>query len=367
MIYQKGNTTFILYSCRDGRLKYYTGYRVGSPVLKKVKPLIEHLKASCNIASIPFTKEVLRSKLDELFGKKNTSSKLIDQMKNVTRLMAEGKILTPQKKKYEKGSLKALNYTITVIEKFKPGLTVEKLNLKLEEEFISWCHKKSWSTNYIGGQIKAWKAICKHIPGCGVMKEFKKINEETARVSLSEEEIKSISLVECSGKKELARDWFVIGCYTGLRVSDLKRLQKKNITKEFIVVSNEKTDDTVTIPVHPMVKSIIKKYGGFPPYISDGEINEWIKKLGKDAGINETVLFTNTEGGKRKDYYYKKYELITTHTGRRSFITNLRKSGVPDSVIMKLAGIRSIATLKKYDLLTHGEAGKIASGLEFFN
>jgi hypothetical protein len=47
-----------------------------------------------------------------------------------------------------------------------------------------------------------------------------------------------------------------------------------------------------------------------------------LKELGEKAEINEPIEIIATKGGKRIREVYKKYELITVHTARRSFATN---------------------------------------------
>ncbi|HUR64900.1 MAG TPA: tyrosine-type recombinase/integrase, partial [Chitinophagaceae bacterium] len=168
------------------------------------------------------------------------------------------------------------------------------------------------------------------------------------------------------GEYAVVRDWFILDCYTGLRVSDLVMLEKRNISKGFITIANEKTDEKVVIPVHPYVQKIVSKYKGFPPAVSDVKINKFIKLICEKAEFTGRVLFTITKGGKRKDEYLKKWQMVSAHTARRSFITNLRKNGVPDTIIMKLTGIRAISTLLRYDKITAEEAAQVAADLKFF-
>jgi integrase len=132
---------------------------------------------------------------------------------------------------------------------------------------------------------------------------------------------------------ENAKDWLIIGCYIGQRVSDLLNLTSENLIVkngvEFIELTQKKTGKYVLIPLHWKVKQILdKRNGNFPRYLSDVKFNLHIKDVCKEAGIN-----TPTEGGKmvknektkitRKEYgKFPKWELISSHVCRRSYATN---------------------------------------------
>lgn len=226
---------------------------------------------------------------------------------------------------------------------------------------------QDYTLNYIGAQIKNWKILGKGIGGT-VFNEpwFKKMQEDAFDIYLSQTEISKIYNLKLSGRYDIVRDWFVLDCYTGLRIGDLMILNSKNYSKGFITIANQKTGAKVVIPAHRYVRAILQKHGGFPPKVKDFDMNEKIKDIGEKAGIDDRVLFTITRGGRREDQYLKKFQMISNHTARRSFITNLLKTGVPDTIVMKLTGIKSAATLKRYDKLGTEEAAKIASRHRFF-
>lgn len=82
--------------------------------------------------------------------------------------------------------------------------------------------------------------------------------------------------------------------------------------------------------------------------------------------LNETVLYFLTKGGTRKDFYLKKYEMVSCHTARRSFITNLLNAGIPDNQVMQLAGIKKHATLLRYKKTKPEETANILKDHTFF-
>lgn len=372
----KDTAIFLLYTCADGRLKYYTGESIHPDnwptatkpiraVLNRITDLTNSLQADYKIKGDHLTKQELRAHLDKLKIKPVKQSSTFSEMETVLVKMRTGIIVTPKNKRYAPGTIRAINHALNTLKKFKPGMRT--VTMETYKEFISWCHREKYSTNYIGALIKNWKTLGGH-SGHAIYSnpDFKIISEDATDVYLDEKELEEIYKVKTNHRESVARDWFLIGCYTGLRVSDLTRLSKKNYKDGFITISNEKTDEKVTIPAHPIVKSIIKKYKGFPPKVTDVEINRSIKKVAKKAEINGSVLVTITKGGVRVDKYKQKWEMISSHTARRSLITNLLRAGVSDSLVMKLTGIKSHATAKRYNKMSSEEAAKIMSQHEFF-
>lgn len=103
------------------------------------------------------------------------------------------------------------------------------------------------------------------------------------------------------------------------------------------------------IPLKAQVKEILTKYKGVPPEAnSNQKMNEYLKELGELAEIDEEILITQTKGGKRVTETFKKWELITTHTARRSFASNAYLMGVPTISIMKITGHRTEKSFLKY-------------------
>lgn len=282
--------------------------------------------------------------------------------------MEAGLILTKKKKRYAGSTIKSIRNSIKRLQEFDPSLSQDKITIDTYNRFLVWANESDHSRNYTGTIIKNWKVLGTLIGGNTIYShpDFKKIDEEAAAVYLAEPEIERMAKVTVPNTSRIARDWFIIQCCTGLRVSDLVRLSKDNLSTGMISIITQKTGEKVSIPVHRFVKPILKKYKGFPPPVTDVEINREIKVVAKLAKITGKFLSSKNKGGKRIDEKLEKWQLLVSHTARRSFITNARKNGVPDSIVMKLAGIVSPNTLKRYDRLTADEAGKIAAQLEFF-
>jgi len=112
----------------------------------------------------------------------------------------------------------------------------------------------------------------------------------------------------------------------------------------------------------------LKKYDGIPPYdISNQKMNEYLKELGELAEMNENILLSSTKGGKKKSETFKKSELITVHTARRSFATNAFVMNVPSISIMKITGHKTEKAFLKYIKISQEENANKLSNHPFFN
>ena len=149
------------------------------------------------------------------------------------------------------------------------------------------------------------------------------------------------------------RDLFLIGAFTGLRFSDFTSITKDNILSSTIHIEQHKTGGKVAIPLHRVVLEIWRKYGEkLPQPISNQKFNNYIKEVCKLAGIDEMEQKNITRGGMRVRQTYKKYELVTSHTARRSFATNLYLSGFPAISIMQITGHRTEKAFMAYIRVT---------------
>jgi integrase len=372
------------YMCVDGRLEYATGETIHpkdwrqdaqatdkkgiQAQLNRIEKYVNEIVEQAKIDGTHITKAYMKHGLDSRLrpGKQETffalATAVIDRMEH-------GELLTPGKKRYAAGSIKTFRFTADFLNTFRPSMLPASVTLNTYREFISWCQKENYSINYIGSQIKNWKVLGRLIDNNPVYKnpEFKKVQEDATDIYLDEKEIKAIIDLKLDDKMlDTIRDWFVIDCYTGLRISDLQVLGKQNYANGMITISNKKTGEKVVVPVHPAVKKIRTKHNGFPPPVTDFQINRYIKSIARSAKIDKDVLTSITKGGVQVNEYKKKHDLVTCHTARRSFITNLLKSGVSETLVMKLTGIKAYQTMKRYNKMTADEAAEVMKGHEFF-
>ena len=225
-----------------------------------------------------------------------------------------------------------------------------------------------YSDNTIGRFIKQLKAVLRAADTRGYPVnpayksiEFKGQVQEIDAIYLTRAELEAMEKVDLSkmeDKKnyELARDLFMIGVWLAQRVSDYNNLKPENIKVidngdeqiTFVSIHQQKTGRLVEIPCNAKIRAILNKYPDGLPHLSDQKINLYIKEIGKKAGIDDLIEVKETRGGEVTKRYYKKYDLICTHTARRTGATLMYLDGIPIYDIMKVTGHKSVTTLEKY-------------------
>jgi integrase len=155
---------------------------------------------------------------------------------------------------------------------------------------------------------------------------------------------------------EIARDYFVMECRTGQRISDLKRFNMKNLDgfewTFYQKKGNRLSTTEVTLPFDTTFTRpawlILEKYNFQLPKISEQKLNKNIKKVCHLAGLEKEMAIQRWKQNKLHTTVCPKYEAISTHTGRKTFIT-LALQFMPPKLVKDLAGIESYETLKHYE------------------
>lgn len=192
-------------------------------------------------------------------------------------------------------------------------------------------------------------------------KKFVKLSEESESIYLNESELTKLFEKDFKDRPglERVRDLFLVGCWTGCRFSDISQIIPENISEGFIHLKQYKTGEKVIIPLHPVVTAILNKYEGrLPETISNQKFNKALKDIAEAAEINEMTHKAITKGGVKVSTAYKKFDLVTSHTARRSFATNLYKSGFPSLSIMAITGHKTEDSFLKYIKVTPDEHAK---------
>lgn len=194
--------------------------------------------------------------------------------------------------------------------------------------------------------------------------KFRVKDESSDAVYLNESELKT--LIDCdlgdNFRLERIRDLFIFACFTGLRFEDWTKIKREHIIKiddkvEIIKFMTSKTKEVVFIPLLKESKRILEKYDYELPTskkgkpVSNQKTNVYLKELSKIAGFTEVIPITKNVAGHRKEFLIEKCELISSHTARRSFITNMIARGLNYETISKATGHRDFDSFKKYNKL----------------
>ena len=242
------------------------------------------------------------------------------------------------------------------------------------EDFIYYLRDCGMRNNTVKGLIEKIKAITKKAGNYGyaVNRTFDEVSvpeEDTCSIALSMNDITRIYYYKgLTKKQEKIRDLFVVGCLTGMRYSDYSTLTSENIHGDIIVKKTKKTGVTVHVPIHAYIHEIIKKYNGeLPKDISIQHFNRTIKPICKKIGFNEKVVFTRTVGHDVVTQTYETWEVISSHTARRSAATNMYNSGRMKTLqIMLITGHTTEKNFFRYIKVSREENAKTLSNDMFF-
>jgi len=359
----------------------------------EISRIIEDLQAN----KIRLTKDVIQIQLDKAF-KKDIIVTIEDTVNDFTSFMD----FYLEKKKDKKRNLQRLNQAkklvligfdliskkhlaewekLSIKEKSRTNLKAdhklrfEDINLKFIEKFRDYMYKakftinlkgsqvtQNYKINYIDKQIKTLKQIVTTAIEEGYVDRFtwKGIKSEKKDVDSVYTDFNEIQILydEPFTKKTeiLVRDKYILNCFLGMRYSDLNKLEphffsKKNIgDKEFVVYAGraKKTDHKIEFAVHHIAQQILEKYNYNLPKLSAKEFNDVLKVVAHRAGLRGLERIREIRGTETIIKDIPKYELMSSHAGRRSFCTNFYNEGVSIAAIMSISGHLTENEFRKY-------------------
>lgn len=238
---------------------------------------------------------------------------------------------------------------------------IPKVDDVFKKSFIDYGKNQGYAHNTLSSDLTIIKTVCTYAQQWNIQ-----TSPQLENLRVSEKEVKNPYLdfdelerirnhpFPDGGYLDNARDWLIISCYTGQRVSDFLKFTPKMVTrrkgKYFLQFTQTKTKKRIVIPFLDEAKAIFDKHGGkFPRPISSQKYNEYIKEVCKEAGINEltegsvlTCIADDPSKATRNDYRREvqevpKYKLVSSHIGRRSFATNYYGK-VPTNYLIKITG-----------------------------
>ena len=198
-------------------------------------------------------------------------------------------------------------------------------------------------------------------------KSFPRRYETSDTVYLDRGEMEDLWELDLTDETERkARDLFFLGYYTAARYQNYSRLSLDNISGGKIRFIQPKTGGEVVMPCAPRVMEILRRWGGKAPALTEQAINRALKDICRKAGFTSKVQTRITKGGKTVISTHEKWELISTHTARRSGATNLYLEGVPIRICRFLTGHKDDATFLKYIKVSREEGADLLAKADFF-
>jgi integrase len=284
----------------------------------------------------------LQNQLDSYYGKNDTeiiSDKILKYFEKYLELI-ENNITKTTLTRYNT-SYKFTKCFIDESECYNQNTIISDIDVDFYNKFRDYGLDNKYSLSTINKYFSAIKTMCNYAyahHGIQLSHRYNLIKMKANRmpvVYLTMDELKLIGSLKSNqlgSRLDNVRDWLLISCLTGQRISDFMNFSTDNIREvdgiKLMDIFQEKGKKSVTIPILDQVIEIMKKYnGGFPKQLSDQKYNDYVKEVVKLAGIDEViyggVVKVIPDKGKRKVMgNYPKYELISSHVGRRSFATN---------------------------------------------
>ena len=286
-----------------------------------------------------------------------------------------GKRLSNEGKRIQESTITSYFTTRNHLRAFFKTLRTQPVFDDIDEDFFSalskYLSKENLSNNSQGRFNKVIKTFMHYAhakelhSNTKFVKALRVFDEDTTIIALSHDELDAIENLQFNDQKEelteiqkIVKDIYLIQIWTGLRMSDLYNLKPENINynEKIITIYTLKTQEPLRIPMNSKVIELFKKYNGKLPKMPSQKYNERIKDICKFAGIDSLVQTTKYIGNKRIDVIKHKYELCSSHTARRTFITLTLKKGVLPEMVMKVSGHKSRKSFQRYVRITQEEA-----------
>ena len=282
------------------------------------------------------------------------------------------------------GTIKSYTRVKNHIKKVNPNLLISEVDNGFRKTYAKYCEKEQYKLSYQTKHLGYIKTFCKYafenlgydnISNEVLRWEFKNAKKKIRESSILHpiftfDEVNSLrNHIFQHDYLTNARDWLIISIFTGQRVSDFLNFSKSKIVeKKLLEMVQKKTGSGNTIFLLPDVISILKKRDGeFPRKISDQRYNEYIKKVCELVGIDEIIegektLLIELDGKKVKRNvrgHYPKHQLVTSHIGRRSFVSIAMQMKISETAIMQQTGHKSIEILQTYNQTNAIDKAKI--------
>lgn len=276
---------------------------------------------------------------------------------------------------WAKGTVTALQSFRRMVGDFKPNAIVNDIDEAWMEKLHEWMVKERNQQGVsVNGNLTKMRWFLRWARKKGYYKgeadrdyrpRIKGANERSRSVVyLTRDELQRLEAFEFTEPHyQVAKDVFLFSCYTGLRSSDVFNLTRANCYGDHITFTTQKTGDTLTIPLSDKARAILDKYANCKPnrkQKADGiaepalpatflkTTNKHLHKMMEQVGINAPTHHVYFIGSERHDDVLPKWQLISTHTARHTFIVTAISLGIPVPVIMEWTGHSDFKSMLPY-------------------
>jgi len=374
----------ILFSCSFGsRYKSTTGLRVNADQWNRKRQTVRlHPRAD----NYNFQLRKIKKRLHELFdlAVKNDVPLTVAYFKNGLRIKSKigfldhlDEFIEQGKKRWQLATMKKFLTLKAHLQDFR-----DKRKIKIEYKEMN----DAWFEKYMDYYFEERQFINSHVrkmirflqqfmiwsteQGYNRNEAFRKWKLETGgKRERTDDNIVSLTIPEFlqvyeykpkSTAQERAKDYLILACSTGLRYSDIAGLRKTDVDYKngLIRVTTVKTGDLALIPFNDFSREVLLKYQHTPnhekgldrasPVSTNQKLNITLKTLARDAKINTPVSIVHFKRNQRIDRVVPKCNLISSHIGRKTFVTFSIWFQIPAEVVMSMTTHRNHETMEKY-------------------
>ncbi|MDQ1095625.1 MULTISPECIES: tyrosine-type recombinase/integrase [Chryseobacterium] len=253
-------------------------------------------------------------------------------------------------------------------------LLIEDIDAGFVRDFLIFGKEEEYSENTLHRTVHFVRTILNFVERKGIATnvrelEIRREKQSSRIIILTESEIATIKQTEVPEEYETAKKWLLISCYTGQRISDFMVFHKNQLSEAgnrmYITFVQQKTQKEIILPLHPVVLNILKKNNySFPDPIDHNIYNRRIRKIAKLAGINEKINARKRTGHRSEDALVKKWEVISSHIGRRSFASNFYGK-IPTPLLMQATGHSTEKMFLNY--INHNSHDRLATLGNYFD
>jgi site-specific recombinase XerD len=250
-----------------------------------------------------------------------------------------------------------LNHLCAYATKRRMALSLVQVDTTFYHDFVQFLTQDLAMTNgTANNQLKRVKVVMGYAIDQGLtdnlaFRKFKLLKHTEADIIyLTKQELQTLVEADLSTEPRLAkvRDLFVFACTTGLRHSDFSTIHPNNIENDQLILRTVKTRDWLRVDLNQYSRAILERYPDGLPKLSQQKFNDYVKELGQHCGIDKPTLVVRYRGSKRSQETVPKYELLSSHTGRRTFVTQSLERGMGLEVVQKFTGHKDLKTVMRY-------------------
>ena len=385
------STTVYVQVCIDSKIKLYStgcklkvefwdevgqrlkkswgyGYEKHFAKINKRKLSIDNIIDHAVMNNTKLTFDFITQELDKL------ENSLVNEVKEV--IIQEKKTFYEEFENYinERNSFQSVEtakHRKTTLNKLKSFFgnkipTFADIDFKFYSEYRNWLLEEGELANSsVNKQFDYLKGFLRYASkyklfDASILDDFSRLKEYEAHIIyITKEELKTLWEFEFSNERlERVRDLFVFACSTGLRESDFSIVKPENIKNDELFITTIKTSDPLIIPLNSYSRAVLKKYNNILPKYSQQKFNDYIKEVAQGVGLDTPEQVITYKKGVRIETTVAKYELVSSHTGRRTFITQCILRGIPIPVIRSMTGHKDLKSFQKYIKITNTDKRK---------